>query len=146
MKLQFIQQQVVQQQQKQLEIQKELQLLFIIITLIKITIDTIGGTAGESRNIDTKVRATIGGKIGTLSNIDTITITITITLATIIVTTSTTSVINKFLHDTGAGVSEFKIRWIRVDGATIIRIIIKHITPLHGSELAEWVGFNKIKW
>ena len=97
----------------------------------------------------------IGHTAGATSNIDTTTITtILITIETIITTTTTTSVIDKIASDTGAGVSELRIRCIRawaeatiiisiIITQTMIQIIIANNTPLDGSELAEWVGFNK---
>ena len=91
---------------------------------------------------------TIGGSASASSNIITTTITtftITITIAIINLKIITTSVINETTNDTGAGVSEFKIRWIRAyaDGATPIKIIQVNNTYPIAIELAEWIGFNK---
>ena len=117
---------------------------------------TIGGTAGTSSNINIKTIATIGYTEGT-STIITIITLITTTSETFIATTTTTSVIDKMATDTGAGVSEFKIRWIRaratgaitseaiisIKQAIRITLIIANNIPLKETELAEWVGFNK---
>ena len=91
--------------------------IFTIATTINwITIDTatrdpiewttIGGIAGATSNIDTISITTITITI----TITLITITTTITIVTIITTTITTSVINIITSDTGAGVSELRIR------------------------------------
>ena len=125
---------------------------------------TINLTIATMATRESILTTPIGGTINTSSGITTITITFTIititttiTIATIIATTGATSVINKILKDTGEVVSELRIRWIRAraEGAIIIsiiiitqtiiqiRILMTNNTPLHGSELAEWVGFNQ---
>ena len=87
--------------------------IFTIATTIKwITIDTatrdpiewttIGGTAGATSDIDTINIITI--------TITFIAITTTIIVVTIITTPITTSVIDENTSDTGAGVSELRIR------------------------------------
>ena len=123
-----------------------------------------GGTASNINTVTiytiTIATITITDKARNLRLINTVigtTTIITFTILTIYATTTTTSVIDKITSDTRARVSEFKIRWIRAwaDGAIIlsitiipqtiiqIRILMTNNTPLHGSKLAEWVGFNK---
>ena len=108
---------------------------------------TIGGTVGTSSNITIKtiVTFTITDKVRNLRILNTVigTITITFTIITITndiirATTITISVIDETTSDTGAGVSEFRIRGIRTrEGATLIQIIQVNHIPLITVEWAE---------
>ena len=117
-----------------------------------ITIATIGGTTRKSSNSNTTTIATFTDTTSTSNIITTIDVTKinTITIDTIITTTTTTSVIDKIASDTGAGVSEFTIRWIRARAAGAIttqtipmRLLMAYIILLIVIELAEWVGLNE---
>ena len=114
----------------------------------------------NNKTIATATRETIDTIYATADKLSIITaitfafITITITIATINVKTGTTTVININSNDTGADVSElaeFDLLLltgviVEIEIITIIQIIMASNTPLDGSKLAEWVGFNKIKW